>query len=168
MEVCTRIRNRGNDVAIRWAPAHQRIPGNERADECAKAAADLSATASDVPDEYRWETSLAHMTRAATEARTRDTQERIASHVCPGRGYRPPRGQGLRRKLLRRTRKPSAGRYYQLLSGDAAIGLICGTISKEPTRMSAGGAVVGSRSRDTSSSSSAGHELRRFEGCGKK
>ena len=41
----------------------------------------------------------------------------------PGRSqkYRPP-GKGIKRRLLRRTPKHIAGRYYQLLSGHAAIG----------------------------------------------
>ena len=74
-----------------------------------------------LPSWHRWETSLAHVTRTATEAKTRDTQEWTASHVRPGRRHRPPKGKGLRRKLLRRTRKPLTGRHYQLLSGRAAI-----------------------------------------------
>ena len=44
-------------------------------------------------------------------------------HVMVRRKYRPPSGKGLRRKLLRRTPKSVAGRHYQLLSGNAAIGL---------------------------------------------
>ena len=45
------------------------------------------------------------MTESATEAKTRDTREWIASHVRPGRRCIPPKGKGLQRKLLRRTRK---------------------------------------------------------------
>lgn len=53
MEVCTRFRNRNNDVAICWVPAHQGILSNEKSDEYAKAAANLNAPQSEVPDEYR-------------------------------------------------------------------------------------------------------------------
>ena len=40
-------------------------------------------------------------------------------HVGPQQKYRPPRGKDLKRKLLRRTRKSIAGRFYQLLSRHA-------------------------------------------------
>ena len=38
MEVCTRLLAKENQVTIRWAPARHGVPGNERADEFAKAA----------------------------------------------------------------------------------------------------------------------------------
>ena len=38
------------------------------------------------------------------------------------REYRPPQGGGVGRRLPRRARKSVASRYYQLLSGHAAIG----------------------------------------------
>ena len=77
----------------------------------------------DVPDELRWETSLSHMARVATESRSRTTTEWVSSRTGnPRRKYRAPRGKGLRRRLLRRAPKPTAGRCYQLLSGHAAIG----------------------------------------------
>ena len=46
----------------------------------------------------------------------------IRENVRASQRYRPPRGRGLRRKDLHRVRKSTAGRYYQLLSGRAAIG----------------------------------------------
>ena len=75
-----------------------------------------------VPDHHRRETSLSHMSRAATEARTRATKEWISLHVKAERGYRPPGGKDLQRRQLRRTRKPLAERHYQLLSGYVTIG----------------------------------------------
>ena len=81
-------------VAIRRIPSHQGITGNERADEFSRTAAERSAPQDEVPDEHRRETSLAHMTRAATKAKTRDTGEWIPSHFRAGRKYRPP-GRGL-------------------------------------------------------------------------
>ena len=68
------------------------------------------------------ETSLLHMTRVATEARSREAAEWISRHVRPERRYRPPLGRGLRWPQLRRVRKTLAGRYYRLLSGHAATG----------------------------------------------
>ena len=57
-----------------------------------------------MPDEYRWETSLSHMTRTATKARSLATGEWISGHVRPEQRYRPPPGRGLRRKHPRHTR----------------------------------------------------------------
>ena len=73
-------------------------------------------------DEYRWEASLSHLSRVATENRSRATARWVASHARPERRHRPPGETGLRRKQLRLARKSLAGRYYQLLSGHAAIG----------------------------------------------
>ena len=56
---------------MRWVPAHYGAPGNEVADEYAKAAAESSSPDDAVRDDYRWETSLSHMARVATEARSR-------------------------------------------------------------------------------------------------
>ena len=89
----------------------------------ARAAAEGNRPNDAVPDELRWETSLSRMARVATENRSRTMTEWISSHTGdPRRDYRPPRGRGLRCRLLRRTPKSIAGRYYQLLSGHAAIG----------------------------------------------
>ena len=114
---------RGNEVTFRWVPAHHGVLGNEKADEFAKAAVEGNSPDSVVPDAVRWETSLSHMLRAATEARTRKMSQWVAERLGdPGRKYKSPLGKGLRRKLLRRTPKHIAGRYFQLLSGHAAIG----------------------------------------------
>ena len=45
--------------------------GNEAADKYAKAAAESKSPDGAVPDDYRWETSLSHIARVATEARSR-------------------------------------------------------------------------------------------------
>lgn len=120
IEVCTRVLARANEVAVRWVPAHQGIPGNERADEHARAAAE-GGEPREVPDEYRWGAGLSHMTRVATEARFRPAAQWFEDHAGPRRKYNPSKGKGLRRKLLRAP-KPVASRYYQPLSGHAAIG----------------------------------------------
>ena len=118
IERATRIRVGGNDVTVRWVPAHQGGPGNEEAEEYAKSVTDEAEPRNAVPDDYRWETSPSHMTRVATEARAQSTAQWIAERDGdPRRKYRPPRGKGIRHKLLQRAPKPVAGRYYQLLSG---------------------------------------------------
>ena len=102
---------------------HHGVWRNETADEMAKAVAEGNHPDDAVPDEPRWGTSLSHMARVATGNRSRMTAGWISSRTGdPRRRYRPPRGRGLRHRLLRRTPKSIAGRYYQLLSGRAAIG----------------------------------------------
>ena len=61
------------------------------------------------------------MTRVTTEARGRTAAQWITSHA-PGRKHRPFSGRRVSRKQLRRERKSAASRYYQLMSGHAAIG----------------------------------------------
>ena len=92
------------------------------ADEYAEAAAIGSAPGEEVPEGYREETSPYHMSRDATEARSRETAEWISDHVRAERRYSPSSGRGLRRRHLRHVRKTLAGRYYQFLSSHAVIG----------------------------------------------
>ena len=63
---------------------------------------------------------MSHLTRETSEARTRAKQDWIRDHVKPERQYRPPPG-GRLRKYLRRDRKEVVIRFYQSLSGHAAI-----------------------------------------------
>ena len=95
MEVCGRVFARDNEVTIRWVPTHHGIQGNEKADEFAKAAAGRAAPCcdDDVPDELRWEASLSHMTRPATEARSRATVRRRSPTASASAGTGPLRGE---------------------------------------------------------------------------
>lgn len=112
---CESIQARGNTVTICWVPAHCGIDGNEQADRLAKEAATRTT------QDAGMETSLAHLSRKATEATSKATSAWIAGKIGRRR-YRPPPGKGLKRKDLRHTRKELAGRYYQFLSGHAATG----------------------------------------------
>ena len=73
--------------------------------------------------DYLREASLARLTRKATEARSRNTGDRIRRHVKAERRCRPSRG-GKIRKGLQKESKGVASRYFQPLWGYAAIGLL--------------------------------------------
>ena len=118
IELVSSLTNRDNTVTLRWTPAHRGIEGNEQVDEMAKRATEGREGTAEPP--YLMEASLAHLTRKATEARSSATAEWIRSHTGRRRRYRPPRG-GKMRKALAKTRKELAGRFYQLLSGHAAV-----------------------------------------------
>lgn len=105
---------------MREVPAHHGVPNNEVADEYARSEAKGTRN-SNVPNERRWETTLSHMSRAATETKAKTTEEWISAYVKVGRGYRPPSGKAVRRKQLRREKRSLAERYYWLLSGHLAI-----------------------------------------------
>ena len=85
IEVCSRIITNDNSVTIRWVPTHSGATGNEVADRYAKSAATREETVEAIPEGYETETSLSHMTRVATEARSKETTEWITAHVRPER-----------------------------------------------------------------------------------
>ena len=93
IEVETRLAAAGNTVTIRWVPAHAGAEGNEVADQYAKDAALAEPLERGCQEGYAEETSLAHMTRVATEARSKATTDWITEHVRPGRRYRPLLGR---------------------------------------------------------------------------
>ena len=70
MEVCDRALARGNEVTIRWVPAHSMVAGNGQADSYAKMAARRTAPCNvdDVPEALLTKASVSHMSRSATEA----------------------------------------------------------------------------------------------------
>ena len=81
IEVCSRIITNDNSVTIRWVPARNGAAGNEVADQYAKSAATGEEPVEAIPEKYETETSLSHMTRVATEARSKETTEWITAHV---------------------------------------------------------------------------------------
>ena len=80
----------------------------------------------------------------------------------------PPGGSGLRRKALRRVRKPLVGRYYQLLSGHAAIGSFLHERVAGPLRLESSECrwCGSGKSHATTSPQSARPGRLRYEGCG--
>ena len=77
-EVATRLKA-SNNVQILWVPAHSGVEGNEVADGMAKEVAESTRHA--VLDEIRWQTSLPHLSRRATE--TRPEQPLSGSETTP-------------------------------------------------------------------------------------
>ena len=118
IETARRITSRDNSITLRWIPAHAGVEGYEKADDMAKRAAEEKEERA--PTAYLMEASLSHLTRVTTKARSTATVEWIRRHSGQRRRYRPPKG-GEMRKALGKTRKGVASRFYQLLSGHAAV-----------------------------------------------
>ena len=112
------IVSRGNNICLRWTPSHEGIEGNERADQMARRAAE--GREGIAGPEYLSEASLSHLTRVTTENRSNATAEWIRKRSGRHRRYQPPKG-GKMRKELGKARKELASRFYQLLSGHAAV-----------------------------------------------
>ena len=136
------LRQRGNSITVRWTPAHVGVEGNEYADALAKRAAEGRAD-----PEYLGETSLSHLTRKTTKARSEAAGEWIWSHVRKECRYRPP-PRGKLRKGVCRVREELAGCFYQLLSGNAATATHLRRVGQPPTT-GAGGAAAASDSHTT-------------------
>ena len=93
-EVCTRLMARQNEITILWCPAHKDVAGNEFADGLAKETAERRSRGfPEAPDQVRWQASLSHLVRRATERRPRDTTQWVAAHVQPERRYQPGRNR---------------------------------------------------------------------------
>ena len=137
IEVASRPVARGNSIDIRWTPAHRGVRGNEVADSMAKEA--TGGQTRDVPDQIRWQASLPHLSRRATERRSETTAQWIRDHVRPERRYVPPGGLGFRKRAMRRVRKSTAQPYYQLMSGHAAIGSFLHDRMTGPQRLESDG-----------------------------
>ena len=73
IELATRLVGRGNEVLILWVPAYVGVEVNEVADGMAKEAA--AGQIYGVPDQVRWQASLPHLSRRATERRSEDTSD---------------------------------------------------------------------------------------------
>ena len=132
IEVCSRLVQRGNEVTVRWVPAHVGVEGNEVADRFVKEAAE--GPQHSVEDQLRWEASLSHLSRVTTERRSKATAQWIREHVRPERRNLPPGGTAFRRRQLRKVRKSAAQRYYQL-TGHASIGSVLHDRMTGPQRL---------------------------------
>jgi ribonuclease HI len=110
------LASRGCTLTIRWVPSHANIEGNETADVWAKEAATCEMDA--VDKTYLNETSVAFMTRKATENRSDGTKKWVKEKSSKRTQYQPPKKKGMRKALMKE-RKSVASRYYQLLTGHA-------------------------------------------------
>uniref|UniRef100_A0A093XKM3 Retrovirus-related Pol polyprotein from type-1 retrotransposable element R1 n=1 Tax=Talaromyces marneffei PM1 TaxID=1077442 RepID=A0A093XKM3_TALMA len=116
----SRLRLSGRPVTIQWVPGHNRVEGNEQADQAAK------PTASKPAGPGFEGLSLAYVRRACTEARRAAVENWARENAVQGahrrgRAYRMPRGWGLDR-IAAKAPKRVASRSYQLKTGHAPIG----------------------------------------------
>ena len=91
------------------------MAGNEQEDSYAKAAGKQTASHDDdgdAPEALLRAVSLSHMSRSATEARSRAAIAWITIHERSERRYRPPPGRGLRNQYLRNRKKELPEKYY--------------------------------------------------------
>ena len=89
------IRGRGNDITVRWTPAHRGVDENKQADARARRAAEKRKGQADPA--YLREASLAYITRVSTERRSISTGQWIRDHVKRRHRYRPPQEEGCAR-----------------------------------------------------------------------
>ena len=84
MEVCGRVLAQGNEVTIRWIPAHSKVAGKEKADELAKAAVRRSTSCSDkaVLDELAGNYYQLLSGHAAVGAYLKDKTEKSDLYRC--------------------------------------------------------------------------------------
>ena len=87
IEAATRLIGCNNEVLILWVPAHAGVRGNEIVDGMAKEA--VAGQVYGVPDQVRWQASLPHLIRRATERRSETTAQWVRDYVRPERRYAP-------------------------------------------------------------------------------
>lgn len=119
-------------------PSRLGIEGNEAADEWAKMVDEGEMEV--VVRYYLPETSSAHMTRMATEARAKGIARWSTENVGPRRKHEPPKEARKLRKELRHEPKALAGRRYQLPRDTPQSGAIYATRSRSSRQTSARGA----------------------------
>ena len=154
------LRQRGNSVTVRWAPAHAGVEGNERTDALAKRAAEGEEDRAIL--DYLREASLSHLTRKTTEARSRTTAEWIRGHIRKERRYRPRREEGSASGWARLERSWRVG----FTSSCPATQQRRPTLSEWARLRTSAGVVAANDSRATTFSSSADAGRQRSNECG--
>ena len=169
MEICDRFFGRDNEVTIRWAPAYTKVAGNEEADAIAKAAARRTAPRSDeeISDEFLQEAGLSHMSRSATEARSRAWQSGSPATCAPSAGTGPPRGEAPATSTCAAQRRSWPGGITSSTPATQRSDRTSRTRYIGPIRTSAGGATPASASPDSTSRPGARLGPARLESCGR-